>query len=122
MAYDWEGTLFMNASEMVDNQLLANLTSPLQSHERLELLSCTQDVMAGVFTAKEESNSAKDAFMIVNVADPLEKLDNQVTIRFSDATHLLMYRLGEKKVVELPSDGVYTFNLLPGEGRFVIPF
>lgn len=122
MAYDWAGSMFMNASEMVDNQLLANLTSPLQSHERLEILSCTQDVLAGVFTAKEESNSAKDAFMIVNMADPLEKLDSQVTVKFSNATHLLMYRFGEKKVVELPSDGVYTFQLEPGEGRFVIPF
>lgn len=122
MAYDWDGIMFMNANEMVDNQLLANLTSPLQSHERMEILSCTQDMMAGVFTAREESNSAKDAFMIVNVADPLEKLGNQVTVKFSDATHLLMYRFGEKKIVELPSDGVYTFQLEPGEGRFVIPF
>lgn len=122
MAYDWEGTMFMNANEMVDNQLFANLTSPLKTHDRMEILSCTQDVMAGVFTAKEESNSAQDAFMIVNVADPMEKLSNQVTVKFSDATHLLMYRLGEKKVVELPSDGVYTFQLEPGEGRFVIPF
>ena len=79
-------------------------------------------MLAGVFTAKEESNSAKDAFMIVNVSDPMEKLDSQVTVKFSNATHLLMYRFGEKKVVELPSDGVYTFQLEPGEGRFVIPF
>lgn len=122
MAYDWAGTMFMNANEMMDNQLFANLTSPLESHDRMEFVSCTQDVMAGVFTAKEQSNSAKDAFMIVNVTDPIEKLDNQVTVKFSDATHLLMYRFGEKKVVELAADGTYTFQLEPGEGRFVIPF
>ena len=122
MAYDWAGTMFMNANEMLDNQLFANLTEPLKSHDRMKFVSCTQDVMAGAFTAKDQSNSAKDAFMIVNMADPLEKLDNEVTVQFHDATHLLMYRLGEKKVVELPSDGVYTFCLEPGEGRFVIPF
>lgn len=122
MAYDWAGTMFMNANEMLDNQLFANLTEPLQSHDRMKFLSCEQDVMAGAFAAKDQSNSAKDAFMIVNMADPLEKLDNQVTVQFQNATHLLMYRLGQQKVVELPSDGVYTFCLEPGEGRFVIPF
>lgn len=121
MAYDWEGTMFMNANEMVDNQLFANLTSPMESHDRMEFVSCTQDVMAGVFRAKEDNNDAKDAFMIVNVTDPSEKLDNEVTVRFEDASALLMYRMGEKKVVPLKGDGSYTFKLQPGEGRFVIP-
>lgn len=121
MAYDWEGTMFKNANEMVDNQLFANLTSPLESHERMEFVSCTQDVMAGVFTAKDKKSTAKDAFMIVNVTDPSEKLDNEVTVKFKNASSLLMYRLGEKKVVPLGKDGTYTFKLMPGEGRFVIP-
>lgn len=121
MAYDWAGTLFKNASEMVDNQLFANLTSPLESHDRMEWVSCTQDVMAGVFKANDKDNEAKDAFMIVNVTDPSEKLDNEVTVKFNNAKSLLMYRYGEKKVVELGRDGTYTFKLEPGEGRFVIP-
>ncbi len=122
MAYDWAGTMFMNANEMMDNQLFANLTSPLESHKRMKFVSCTQDVMAGVFTAKDEDNDAKDAFMIVNVTDPSAKLDNEVTVKFENATKLLMYRLGEKEVVSLGKDGTYTFKLQPGEGRFVIPF
>lgn len=121
MAYDWVGTMFKNANEMVDNQLLANLTSPLESHERMEIISCSQDVMAGIFTAKDEKSTAKDAFMIVNVTDPSEKLDNEVTVKFKNASSLLMYRLGEKKVISLGKDGTYTFKLQPGEGRFVIP-
>lgn len=121
MAYDWAGTMFMNANEMVDNQLFANLTAPMESNERMKFVSCTQDVMAGVFTAKDETNTARDAFMIVNVTDPSEKLDNEVTVRFENARALLMYRFGEKKVVTLGSDGTYTFKLQSGEGRFVIP-
>lgn len=121
MAYDWAGTMFKNADEMVDNQLFANLTSPLEKHDRLEIKSCTQDVMAGVFTAKDKNNSAKDAFMLVNVTDPCEKLDSEVTVKFNDTKELLMYRYGEKKIVKLGSDGTYTFKLEPGEGRFVIP-
>lgn len=121
MAYEWAGTMFKNANEMVDNQLFANLTSPMESNDRMKFVSCTQDVMAGVFTAKDEKSTAKDAFMIVNVTDPSEKLDNEVTVEFKNANSLLMYRLGEKKVVPLGRDGRYTFKLQPGEGRFVIP-
>ncbi len=121
MAYDWAGTMFKNADEMVDNQLFANLTSPLEKHERMEIKSCTNDVMAGVFTAKEKDNEAQDAFMFVNVTDPYEKIDSEVTVKFEDAKELLMYRYGEKKIVKLGGDGTYTFKLEPGEGRFVIP-
>ena len=74
-----------------------------------------------IFTAKDEKSTAKDAFMIVNVTDPSEKLDNEVTVKFKNASSLLMYRLGEKKVISLGKDGTYTFKLQPGEGRFVIP-
>ena len=109
MAYEWAGTMFKNANEMVDNQLFANLTSPMESNDRMVSVSCTQDVMAGVFTAKDEKSTAKDAFMIVNVTDPSEKLDNEVTVEFKNASSLLMYRLGEKKVVPLGRDGRYTF-------------
>lgn len=121
MAYDWEGTMFKNANEMYDNQLFANLTSPMESHDRMEFVSCTQDVMAGVFKAKDTSNIAQDAFMLVNVTDPSENLDCEVTVQFKDAKALLMYRFGEEKVVDLNKDGTYTFKLEPGEGRFVIP-
>lgn len=121
MAYDWEGTMFRNASEMVDNQLFANLTSPMESHDRMQIESCTQDVMAGVFKAKDSESRAQDAFMFVNVTDPSEKTDSEVTVKFKDAKALLMYRYGEKKVVNLSKDGTYTLKLEPGEGRFVIP-
>lgn len=121
MAYDWEGTMFKNANEMYDNQLFANLTSPMESHDRMEFVSCTQDVMAGVFKAKDADSIAQDAFMLVNVTDPSENLDCEVTVQFKDAKALLMYRFGEEKVVDLANDGTYTFKLEPGEGRFVIP-
>lgn len=121
MAYDWEGVMFKNASEIIDNQLFANLASPMESHERMEIVSCSQDAMAGVFTAKDKKSDAQDAFMVVNVTDPIEKLDNEVTLKFHDAKALLMYRHGEKQIVELGRDGEYTLLLEPGEGRFIIP-
>ena len=121
MAYDWDGVMYKNANEMVENQLFMNLESPKESHDRMQIVSCTQDVMAGIFEAKEVDNEAQDAFMFVNVSEPSELLDNEVTVKFENATALLMYRFGEEKVVTLGKDGLYTFKLEPGEGRFVIP-
>lgn len=121
MAYDWEGIMYRNANEMIDNPLFLNFASPMEEHERMEFVTNTQDVMAGVFKAKDADREEQDAFMFVNVTDPSQELENEVTVKFEKARALLMYRLGEKEIVELDSDGTYTFLLQPGEGRFVIP-
>ena len=120
-AYDWDGTMYNNASIMLDNQLFANLMYAQTSHPRIKSIRSTQDTLIGTFKAKDANSDAQDAFMIVNSSDPSKDKDDEVTVKFNDARALLMYRLGQKIVVELPEDGSYTFNLYPGEGRFVIP-
>ena len=120
-AYEWEGVMYKNADEMYENQLFANLDSPLESHEKISIESCSQDTLVGTFIAKDESSANKNAFMIVNSADPSTDKDDEVTLKFNGAKSLLMYRLGQKIVVPLSKDGTYTFKLYPGEGRFVIP-
>lgn len=121
LAYKWDGVMYKNADDMVENPLFMNLEAPRTSHHRMEIVSCTQDVLAGVFEAKYADNEAEDAFMFVNASEPSKQLDSEVTVKFEDATALLMYRLGEEIVVDLDKDGTYTFVLEPGEGRFVIP-
>lgn len=120
-AYEWEGIMCKNANEMIDNQVFANLASPMESHDRMEILSCTQDVAAGVLKAKDADRKEQDAFMFVNVTEPSLGLESEVTVKFEKAKALLMYRLGEKEIVQLDGSGEYTFLLQPGEGRFVIP-
>lgn len=120
-AYDWDGVMFRNESEMVDNQLFANLMYPIEKHDRFKITDCTRDTLVGVFKAKDKNLSAQDAFMIVNAHEPSEDKDDEVTVKFTDATKLLMYRLGQRIIVPLNKDGTYTFKLYPGEGRFVIP-
>lgn len=120
-AYVWDGIMYKNANEMIDNQVYANIAAPLESHERMEILSCTQDVAAGVFKAKEADRREQDAFMFVNGTEPSQGLESEVTVKFEDAKALLMWHLGEKEIVELDGSGKYTFLLQPGEGRFVIP-
>ena len=120
-AYEWEAIMYKNANEMFDNQIFANLAHPVKEHERMEIVSCTQDVAAGILKAKADERKEKDAFMFVNVTEPSLGLENEVTIKFKKAKALLMWRLGEKEIVELDRSGEYTFLLQPGEGRFVIP-
>lgn len=120
-AYEWEAIMCKTANEMIDNQIFANLAHPIEEHDRMEIISCTQDVAAGIFKAKDADRKEEDAFMFVNVTEPSAGLENEVTVKFENAKALLMYRLGEKEIVELDGSGEYTFLLQPGEGRFVIP-
>lgn len=121
LAYQWDGVMYKNADPLYDNQLFANLTTPMESHDRMSIESCTNDVLAAVFKAKDQNFSAQDAFMFVNATEPSEKKPSEVTVKFKKAGRILMYRYGEQIVVPLASDGSYTFKLQPGEGRFVIP-
>ncbi len=120
-AYKWDGVMYKNASEMVDNQLFENLMNPIEKHDRIKVKECSLDTLVGVFKAKDVNAAEQDAFMIVNANEPSEDKDNTVTVQFQDATQLLMYRLGQRIIVPLGEDGTYTFKLYPGEGRFVIP-
>ena len=115
--FDWDGVMYHNADELYDNQCFANITSPMESHKRIKSIEATEDTLVGVF----KDDQGMDAFMIVNFTDPYFDKDSEVTVQFKDAKALLMYRLGQKVVVDLPKDGSYTFKMYPGEGRFVIP-
>ena len=115
--FDWEGTMYYNSDPMVDNQNFANLVHASDSHPRIKSFEGTQDTLMTYYKDK----GGNDAFMIVNMTDPYYQLDDKVTVKFKDAKGLLMYRNGQKIIVPLGWDKTYTFNLYPGEGRFVIP-
>ena len=119
LAYKWENVMFKEGDPMVSNQGFANLSQYLESHDRFSIADCTQDVLVGVFKGRE--NASDEAFMVVNHADPARDLDNTVTIKIEGAKGILMYRLGQRIVYPLSANGTYTMELLPGEGRFVIP-
>lgn len=117
-AYVWDGVMFHNASELYDNQSFANLVDPLTSHPRVSFVSSDQDSLLTSFKGKKDGS---DAFMLLNYTDPYFKKNDTVTLHFNNAKALLMYRFGQKMIVNLPVSGDYTFVLYPGEGRFIIP-
>ena len=120
LQYKWDGVMYKCANELIENigfSYLKGEKYTFTSHPRVSIENCERDALMGVF--KNEAND--DAFMLVNYTDPYFKFNNKVTLHFNNAKGLLMYRLGQKMVVDLPSSGNYTFDLYPGEGRFIIP-
>jgi len=120
-AYKWDGVMFRNANKENDNQLFANLVNPLEKHDRLKIKNCTSDTLVGVFKAKNEELTARDAFMVVNSAEPSEDKQSVVNLKFENARAVLVYREGKRILERLDKDGNYTVTLEPGEGQFVIP-
>ncbi len=121
MAYKWKGCMYKLADELIENPLLSNIGKVMKNNDRMSIVSCTNDVLAGVFNAKDKKSSCKDAFMFVNATEPSDGKTSELTVKFEDTSHLLMYRYGKQIVVPVANDGTYTFNLQAGEGRFVIP-
>ena len=119
LAYDWDGIMCKNASDISTNVQFNYIKQDvLQSHPRVSFVDAEQDAIMGTFKNKKDGD---DAFMLVNFNDPYMKLNNKVTLHFNNARGLLMYRLGQRMIVDLPASGNYTINLYPGEGRFIIP-
>lgn len=115
--FEWEGVMYNNADPMVDNQNFANMLSPSMDHPRIASFTSSEDAL---MTCMKDGDG-NDGFMLINFTDPHFKKDNVVTLKFNNARGLLMYRLGQRVIVPLNTDGTYTFVLYPGEGRFIIP-
>ena len=117
--YNWDGVMYKNGDEEEPNVTFTYLDNDaLESHPRVSIKKVSADTLLTTFKHKESND---DAFMLVNEANPLNQINDEVTLHFNDAKGLLMYRLGQKVIVTLPKSGDYTFKLYPGEGRFIIP-
>lgn len=114
--FEWQGTMTFLGNEMYDNPRFLILEHTLESHPRIKSVETDQDLIIGTFKDKD----GNDAFMIVNNSDPFYKQTANVTIEFNDANNLLMYRFGEKIFTGM-KNSAFTFELQPGEGRFVVP-
>ncbi len=118
--FNWQSIMYKNAKNYLPNSAfsyLSGFSDVRTSHPRINDYSVTQDTIVGCF--KDGEN--RDGFMFVNYADPAKKLSDTVSVKFNNANKLLIYELGEKKIVDVPANGVYTFTLSAGAGQFIIP-
>lgn len=116
--YNYDGIMcFSSLPAGTINANFRSVNNIMKTHPRIGNVKVTEDAIMSAFKDAE----GNDAFMLVNYTDPYFDKDNTVTVEFKDARALLMYRFGKQEVVPLNTDGTYTFQLYPGEGRFIIP-
>lgn len=120
MEYDWEGTIALNINN--NNSLYDGLAS--YSDDRISDYSSTNDALIG---CTRDNNQGYDGFWLVNAMDPTASGTNTITVKFNDATRLMIYDPtaegfdGSAKIVEYDATNGYTAELGVGEGQFVIP-
>lgn len=118
LSYNWDGIMYYNANPDFENIAFTYLEGEaITNHPRVSFKSATQDTIMGTF----KNEKGDDAFMLVNFTDAYQNKTSKVTLHFNKARGLLTYRLGQRVLIKLPASRNYTFELYPGEGRFIIP-
>lgn len=118
-SFKWKGVMTFGSNAQF-NELTRNLTS----YERIKSANSSFDALIGIF--EDEDNTfdfgAKNAFMIVNFADPLGASGKKnIELEFNDSTKVLLYRNGRQEIVDL-TNGKLSLDMAVGDGAFVIPF
>ncbi|MCL2751401.1 MAG: hypothetical protein FWE62_01450 [Firmicutes bacterium] len=88
----------------------------LDGYPRIANMKANRDFMMGVF----EDKDGRDAFLLCNISDPDDDLDNTVTLKFNNATKAVIYKKGRKVMVNL-KNGTFTTKIGSGEGYYIIP-
>ena len=114
-AYTAVGT--NNSSESYNNKTLL-LQRPLSENRLGELknVTSTEDVLVSL--ARDSANNC--AYTVVNYNETTLGKTNRVTMQFKSARYAVVYRCGEKTVVELDNRKL-ELQLGVGEGVYVIP-
>ncbi len=112
----WTGTMYHVADEDYPNDAFASVNDKLESHNRISDIEAKADIMIGTF--KDIDN--RDAFLITNSSAPAKDVQNQVTIKFKNASKAVLYKKGRKVIVNL-DNGKFTTTMGSGEGYYVIP-
>ena len=114
--YDWQGTVSLQGTDA--DGMMAGLTS--YTSDRIITSTSTEDAVIGCMY---DDDKKLDGFWIVNATNPADNLSNTITVRFKDASRVLVYHPAEGVYGEVQqlNDGTYVADLGSGEGQFVIP-
>ena len=128
MNAEWTGVLGYTADQDYPNFSLSgipqNIETPdgtnvpvlLASHPRISKMKAEKDFLLGTFRDKDE----RDAFLLVNISDPAEDVQNEVTLTFEDCSRVMLYKKGRKILLDAPN-GVFKTTIGSGEGYYIIP-
>lgn len=94
-----------------------NLASRVYSYGKLSSVSGSEDTLVGCF----KDRGTSQGFLVLNYQNSNESsYVDVVTLSFNNASHVLVYKDGDRCVYPL-SSGQYSFNLNVADAAFVIP-
>ncbi len=93
-----------------------------EAFKKVESVSTNREV--ALVTELYDDEKDLYMYMVMNATDPDGTTKTQsVTVDFADEyTHAVLFVNGERSVVELGANGVYTFTHVAGDATYVIPY
>lgn len=110
--FDWQASKVLGDNGIFsyiadDNEISDNAT--FENSQGTALISCMKDSKKNV-----------EGFWIVNAANPSNATNINVKAAFNNATHVVAYIKGDRKIIKL-ENGIYNSDIAAGEACFVIP-
>ena len=117
LQFEWENCMpvYGTKDAGVNFESFDMLQSPLTTSDYFAA-TADYNALVGQFTDKD----GYKGYMLANFSDPLDNQSTNITLTFN-ANKILVFANGTEEIVSIP-EGVYTCELKPGEGRFVVPF
>lgn len=127
LSFEWENIMLIDGelSETVApgfELYRSNDSFPLtESTETLKSAQCSRDTLIGVM----KDANGNDGYTVVNYTHPSYGLKDEIALEFSGCRALSVYVGGKEQRIEAGGEnfrnGIFTADLAPGEGIFVIP-
>ncbi len=118
LSFKWKGTmpLLGTNNEEGKNENFDGLKQALREIACLHGAVSSEDCLIGQF--KDENDN--DGLIITNFSDPSQVKENQVQLHFKNADRVRVYNRGQYTDY-LVENNVFSINLAPGDGAFLIP-
>ena len=129
LEFDWEGTMVdrNRSTEQLYYKRTGtygsyDMESFYTSNDRIQSFNATAPALLGCF---EDKKQGFDGFWLVNATNPYKNLSTKITMKFNDASSILIYDPASKDgtPLEITYDvsAGYSVSLASGTGIFIIP-
>ncbi len=117
LEFDWKAVIHALGSEDKVCENFEYCKNAVKNYGILKEVKAERSTVVGCFTNKENYQG----FMVANLNEPLELVENNVTLTFDNATDAIVYENGYAKHYNIKGNEL-KIKLLAGEGVFVIPY
>ncbi len=121
--FDWRGVMLNPVTQSATmnlvkkNKELTDYVLTANDVNSISKISSEQDYLMGVM----EDANGNEGFMLVNFSALKDNIDSVVDLTFSEADHLMIWRNGEKEILEIENNTI-SLTLSQGEGVFMVPY